>query len=160
MTSCTLGENGDTKNTFYVVGTAFVDVGEKEPTLGRVLVFSVSDSKYMTCVHQYCRQWLYSRPITSLRKKSKGFRCHGYTSKRSCGIKNHIKQDIFKFRNGRVYICAYSCVCVCVHVCVLEKEPTLGRVLIFSVSDSKYMTCVHQYCRQDIVRFKVSLAKL
>ena len=56
VTSCTLGETGDPKNTFYVVGTAFVDVGEKEPTLGRVLVFSVSDSEYITCVHQYCRQ--------------------------------------------------------------------------------------------------------
>ena len=28
------------------MGTAFVDVGEKEPTQGRVLVFQVIDSKY------------------------------------------------------------------------------------------------------------------
>ena len=28
------------------MGTAFVDVGEKEPTQGRVLVFQVTDSKY------------------------------------------------------------------------------------------------------------------
>ena len=27
------------------MGTAFVDVGEKEPTQGRVLVFQVTDSK-------------------------------------------------------------------------------------------------------------------
>ena len=46
LTSCTLGESADTRNTFYVVGTAFVDVGEKEPTQGRVLVFQVTDSKY------------------------------------------------------------------------------------------------------------------
>ena len=46
LTSCTLGESADTRNTFYVVGTAFVDVGEKEPTQGRVLVFLVTDSKH------------------------------------------------------------------------------------------------------------------
>ena len=46
LTSCTLGESADTRNTFYVVGTAFVDVGEKEPTQGRVLVFQVTDSKH------------------------------------------------------------------------------------------------------------------
>ena len=28
------------------VGTAFVDVGKKEPTQGRVLVFQVTDSKH------------------------------------------------------------------------------------------------------------------
>ena len=46
LTSCTLGESADTRNTFYVVGTAFVDVGEKEPTQGRVLVFQVTDSEH------------------------------------------------------------------------------------------------------------------
>ena len=46
LTSCTLGESADTRNTFYVVGTAFVDVGEKEPTQGRVMVFQVTDSKH------------------------------------------------------------------------------------------------------------------
>ena len=39
LTSCILGESAETKNTFYVVGTAFVDIGEREPTQGRVLVF-------------------------------------------------------------------------------------------------------------------------
>ena len=28
------------------MGTAFVDVGEKEPTQGRVLVFQITDSKH------------------------------------------------------------------------------------------------------------------
>ena len=42
LTSCTLGESADTRNTFYVVGTAFVDVREKEPTQGRVLVSALS----------------------------------------------------------------------------------------------------------------------
>ena len=45
MTSCTLGDSGDVKSTFYVVGTAFVDVSEREPSQGRVLVFQVTDSK-------------------------------------------------------------------------------------------------------------------
>ena len=47
LTSCTLGESVDTKNIFYVVGTAFVDIGEREPTQGRVLVFQVTDSEYI-----------------------------------------------------------------------------------------------------------------
>ena len=50
MTSCTLGVSGDPKNTFYMVGTAFVDVGAKEPTQGRVLVFHVSDSESNYCM--------------------------------------------------------------------------------------------------------------
>ena len=45
LTSCTLGESGDQKNTFFIVGTAFVDVGEREPTQGRVLVLQVTDSE-------------------------------------------------------------------------------------------------------------------
>ena len=47
LTSCTLGESADTRSTFYVVGTAFVDVGEKEPTQGRVLVFSRKSTIYV-----------------------------------------------------------------------------------------------------------------
>ena len=47
LTSCTLGESADSKNTFFVVGTAFVDIGEKEPTQGRVMIFQVTDSEYL-----------------------------------------------------------------------------------------------------------------
>ena len=61
LTSCTLGESADTRNNFYVVGTAFVDVGEKEPTQGRVLVFQVIDSKHkiktLACVPWVCVCW-------------------------------------------------------------------------------------------------------
>ena len=46
LTSCTLEESADIRSTFYVVGTAFVDVGEKELTPRRVLVFQVTDSKH------------------------------------------------------------------------------------------------------------------
>ena len=42
ITSCSLGGSGDVQKTYYVVGTAFVDPNEKEPSNGRVLVFEVS----------------------------------------------------------------------------------------------------------------------
>lgn len=36
---------GDDANTYYVVGTCFVNPEEKEPSLGRIIVFQWSDSK-------------------------------------------------------------------------------------------------------------------
>ena len=45
VTSCPLGEPGEQQKTYYVVGTAFVNPDEKEPSHGRVLVFEVTSSK-------------------------------------------------------------------------------------------------------------------
>ena len=40
------------------MGTAFVDVGEKEPTQGRILIFQVTNSKHkietLSCVLHVC----------------------------------------------------------------------------------------------------------
>lgn len=43
ITSCSMG--GDMRNTYFVVGTAFVDPTQKEPTKGRILVFQVTESE-------------------------------------------------------------------------------------------------------------------
>lgn len=45
VASCTLGSSADSKSTYYVVGTALVNPNEKEPSVGRILVLQVTNSK-------------------------------------------------------------------------------------------------------------------
>lgn len=47
ITSCILGTSSDPKaNAYYVVGTALVPPQEREPKVGRILVFQVTASKF------------------------------------------------------------------------------------------------------------------
>ena len=49
MTSCPLGTI-DPQRVYYVVGTAFVNQTEKEPSQGRVLVLEVTEGQLCVCV--------------------------------------------------------------------------------------------------------------
>ena len=49
VTSCPLGTI-DPQRVYYVVGTAFVNQTEKEPSQGRVLVLEVTEGQLCVCV--------------------------------------------------------------------------------------------------------------
>ncbi len=52
VASCPLGDPGENQKTYYILGTAFVDPNEKEPTHGRILVLQVTKSESHISFHQ------------------------------------------------------------------------------------------------------------
>ncbi|XP_064399977.1 DNA damage-binding protein 1-like isoform X3 [Halichondria panicea] len=54
ITSCPLGA-GDSQQVYYIVGTAFVNHMEREPTQGRVLVLEVTEGRILRLIHEQLR---------------------------------------------------------------------------------------------------------
>ena len=58
--SLVTGKFGDDSNSYYVVGTAFVNPEESEPKQGRIVVFSYSDGKLQQITEKEVKGAVYS----------------------------------------------------------------------------------------------------
>ena len=95
--SCTLGD--DPKNMFYVVGTAFVDPTEKEPTKGRILMFQVLESaceswQATLLLHTHTHIHTYTRTHTRTRTRT---HTHTHTTCTHTHIRTHAHTHIHTY---------------------------------------------------------------